>query len=503
MANIQTRGTKLALVVETTEGTPVAPTVGTAFVPMQSDLSITPAFETQENDEMKGSLGKGKPIAGLENPTASMSLYLKHSGVEGQAPNYGSTLLKGIFGAEDDAGVEHDTVASSTVSLIKVDSAEGATYMRGQALMIKDPTNGYSIRPVHSISADDLVPGFDLLAAPASGVNLGQAITYYPVDSGHHTLSLWRYLGNSGAIDLVAGCRVTDLSINFESGQQINASYTLAGTGYYANPITIASDSKYIDFDVDGTTEVSAVLSEKTYKDSHDLAAAVSTAMSGLVADEITCTYSDTTGKFAITTDGTTLNLLWSTGTNAANSAGTKLGFTVSADDTGATTYTADNEQSYAVPASPAFDNVDSLIAKNLTVLMGDSSDNACFKAQSVSLTLGVPVAPILSMCSESGKSGSIATERTATLDVVGYLEKHDLDKFRRFRSNADTRFMLAFGEKSGGNWVAGKCACLYLPSTTITSYEVADSGGLYALNMSLAAYVDADGNGEVYLSFV
>jgi len=55
-----------------------------------------------------------------------------------------------------------------------------------------------------------------------------------------------------------------------------------------------------------------------------------------------TVTYRHDTQKFTIACDET-FSLLWNTGDNAAKTAGTLLGFTVTADDESAATYTADN----------------------------------------------------------------------------------------------------------------------------------------------------------------
>lgn len=497
---INYRATVVAIKKESSEGTPVLPDGATNFIPIQDDFALTPSFDTLENSELKNSLGPAKPLLGLENPSATFSLYLKNSGTAGTAPNYGP-LLESIFGSVDDAGVEHNTVAASTVSVVKVDSGEGATYQKGQLLMIKDPVNGYSIRPVYSISTDDLTLAFNLANAPGTGVNLGEAVMYRPTTSGHPTISLWQYLGNGGAIQGLAGGRVSEASIEFPAGEYINVSYTIAGTKYYFNPIEITSSNKYLDFD-DGS-EKNAVIAEKVYTDPHELAAALQTAADGLSSDTITVVYNNATGTFTIASDGSSLDLLWNTGTNTANTIGTTLGFLVAADDTGALTYTSDAAVSFAAPYTPTFDSADPLVAKNNLVLLGDATDNVCFAASTVSVSVSNEIAPILSICSESGKSGSVVSSRAATISVTALLEQYDADKFRRFRENDETRFMYAFGEKSGGNWVPGKCGAVYTPTATITSFDLADEEGLVVLTMELAAFVNDSGDPEILLGFV
>ena len=82
-------------------------------------------------------------------------------------------------------------------------------------------------------------------------------------------------------------------------------------------------------------------------------------------------------------------------------------------------------------------------------------------------------------------------------------LEKYDAKQFERFRSNSEIKFQYSFGEKSGGNWAAGKAGCLYVPTATITSFSVSDADGLAQLDLELTAFVNAEGAGEVYVAFV
>jgi hypothetical protein len=111
----QNRNTVVAIVPEVTEGTPVAPSSASQYTAIQDDFEMSPNVATLENAELKSSIGKGKPILGIESPTASFSHYLRHSGVEGQAPDF-KELLEAAFGSEVDASTEYATTSSSTTS---------------------------------------------------------------------------------------------------------------------------------------------------------------------------------------------------------------------------------------------------------------------------------------------------------------------------------------------------------------------------------------------------
>ena len=505
MANVSVRPSSFAVKAETTEGTLNLPTASSDFVALQDDLSLTPAFDTLENAELKSSLGASAPIQGAENPTASFSHYLRHSGTEGSAPNYGM-ILKTAFGNEDDAGVEHNTIAASTTTVVKVDTGEGATYLRGQGLLVKHASNAYEIRCVDSVSSDDLTVSFALNNAPGTGVDLGEAITYYPANSGHQTVSLAHYLGNSGAIQAIAGARVDNATFTFPAGQLINANYSFAGLEYFFNPIEITATDTKLDFTDDGGT-FAATITAQVYKDPHELASALQTAMNAVASETMTVTYSDTDGKYDITnTSGSTLSLLWNTGANAANTVGDKIGFSTAANDTGATTYEGDNAITLSTPATPSFDSSDPLSAKANELFIGDQADNACVSANNVEVSIDLPTQLIDDICADSGRSGSIVGSRAVTISVTGAYSQYDVDKFKRFRANDTTRFQYNFGTKSGGNWVAGKCGALYAPNCKISEFEVVPNGDIFDVSMTLTAFVGTGNslsNDEIFLTFL
>lgn len=503
MTSISTRSSLLSIMEESTEGTPVVPASASSYIAQQEGFTMSPSTNLLTTTELKGSIGASKAILGSEAPNASLSHYIRGSGTAGTAPNYG-LLLKSAFGSVVAASTEYDTASSSTTSVIKMPSGEGVNFQRGQALLIKDPTNGYRIRAIDSVATDDLNIGFEVPTAPGSGVNLGKAVLYKPANEGHPTLTVWNYVGNGGAIQMMAGARVTDITINISAGELINGDFSLEGIGYYFNPINILSADRYLDFtDDDGTW--AAVVTAKMYKDPHELAAALQTAMAAANPLQTpTVTYSDTTGKFTIKTSGTVLSLLWNSGSNTSNTIGDKIGFAVAADDTGtaATTgYTSDNAISYAAAHTPSYDSADPIAAKNNEVMLGDAEDYLCFEASSVSVSIGTPKSDISSVCAESGLSGSIVSQRTVTVSVTALLNKYDVDKYRRYRANDNCKFQYSFGEKSGGNWVAGKCGCVYMPTATVSSYNVTDQDGLATLELELTGYVNSSGEGEIYIN--
>lgn len=503
---LSNKSSVLAIMTETTEGTPVIPSGATDYTAMQDAFSIDPAFEQLQNNELRNSIGSPQPILGLENPQMSMSHYLRHSGTEGTAPDY-NLLLKAVFGSEAVEGTQRVLTSGSSTTVLNGASGVGAYFERGKAVLIKDGTNGYSIRPVHSVSTDALTLGFMVSNAPATGVGLGKAVFYKPAESGHPTLSLWCYRSsgssNGGAIELIAGARVSQMSISAEAGQFINAAFTMQGTGYYYNPIDITSSTEVLDFLDDSDTRAASV-SVKTYKDPHELADAIASSMNSLgSANTFTCTYSNSTGKFTITSNGSTLTLKWNTGTNTASSIASKIGFSTAADSSSALTYTSATAQNWASPYTPTLDSASPNVAKDNEVFLGDATDNVQFTASKIQIDMNDDRFQIKDVTAVSGVSGSLITKRTTTVKLTALVVQHDAEKFRRMRNNTNVRFMYNFGVKSGNNWVAGKCGCFYIPTAVITDMNLVDDNGLLTLELELQAYVDSSSNGEVYLTFL
>ena len=85
MATISSRNSVLGVVTEVTQNLLRVPQAATDYVPLQEDFSIEPNYDQIENLEIKASIGRAASIQGGENPTASLSFYLKGSGTEGGA----------------------------------------------------------------------------------------------------------------------------------------------------------------------------------------------------------------------------------------------------------------------------------------------------------------------------------------------------------------------------------------------------------------------------------
>lgn len=515
---MNTRNTRWAVVKETTEGTPVSPTSANEYVALQDGaFELQGEFETIESAEIKASIGAAKSIRGFENPSATYSHYLKHSGVEAQKPEY-DYFLESLLGSVHSRSTERDTIAGSTAGTasvrgtLVVNTGEGAEFTRGHIVLIKNSTNGYSVRFVYSVSSDTLSINFNLANAPGVGVNLGKGITFIPANSGHPSLSIWDYRGNA-LTQMAAGMQCTQMSISATAGELINAEYTLGGLKIHQYPLEVVASNKFLDVtDDSGTFFISA--SEKIYRSPHELAGEIESKLNGAGRTNVfVVAYLDASGKFKITSNGTVLSLLWKTGTHGSDNTdthiGTLLGYDDTANDTGAggaTGYTSDSPIASSSSQTPSLDSSSPIVAKNIQLIVGNFDQTSCVDegVQSFEATITTDKPKTPNFCAESGQDGSVASGRKVEGKIVITMPQYEALKFNDFVNNNTRALQFTFGEKdSAGNWQAGKTGALYCSDLVYTSHLIGDANGIVTLELDFSGHVDSSGNGEVYIGYV
>jgi len=494
------RATIFAIKEEPVIGEYQSPDAGDQFVPLRPGNTLNFTAESLDSDELLNDIGAAKSFVGKESSEGSHSAYLRHSGVEGQAPQLG-VMYESVMGDKATNPTEYPTVSGSTTSTIKV--ADGSLFYPGQSLLIKNGS-GYSIRNVKSISGDDLTLNFALTVAPVATINLGKCILYAPVANGHPTFSTTKYLGGGFAKEVSAGNTVTEASITADANGFGEVSFSFEGTKYYYNPMEITASAKFLDV-TDDTGTFAVSVAEGIYATPIDLAAAIQTALEAANAETYSVVYNNSTGKFVITSPtNTILSLLFNTGANTANSIATKIGFTTAADKTGAggvVGYTSDNAQVYTSGLTPSYDTADAIIIKGSELFIGTQTDNACICAQSVSLTISKTVEDVDCICETSGVLEKVPTARAATMSVTAVLKQYDVGLLDALLKNTGISAMFNAGPKSGGNWVAGKCFNTYLRNATVSSYKTSGDSFLQ-VEIELKGYVTSSSK-DVYVNFI
>jgi hypothetical protein len=485
------RAGTLALVEETSG--PKAPTAGTDFTAIQSDITMSPGLETLSNEELKNSIIPGKSIIGRESPTFSLSHYFR-AGENSNLPDY-NQLMKSAFGSVNEVASETDI--ASVVDAITFDLTDGTGYQKGDTLLVQDSVIGFELRPIAAISGNTVTLAFALSAAPQVGSLVGKPRTYNAVNDSNliPTFSAWYYLPDT--IELISGCRIEGVDINFSAGELINASFSGSGLGFYFDPLVIEATNKFIDVDV-SASEYAASIPEGTYKDPHQVAEAIENALNANGSGVLfVVTYNDD-GKYTITGDAA-FTLLATTGASG-NSLLPTIGFTVDAGPS--TSETSDSDISLDSGFTPVYDDADPIAAKGHVLLIGNATDNICVNASTVDFSLANTKADYLDICAESGVGGSGFNSREATVSVSSYLKGYEAKYFKAMRTGQTVSMFYGAGEKSGGQFVKNKCASVYLSHATITSLEIADQDGVAQLNMELAAYAPEDSTQPVFAGF-
>lgn len=503
-----TRSSVFAFVKETVEGTPKLP-ITTEFSVVREGASFAGAVNSVTSNELRNSIGASKAFVTSQAPTASVPKFLKPSGTEGTAPDYG-ILIEACLGAVSVAGTEFLTNAASTAgtsaarAILKTTTAS-TNYQKGQAVLIKDAVNGYAVRNVYSgATATDLPLSFNLGVAPAAGVGLGKAVLYLPSTS-QPTFTSHMYQASSASAlhQMIAGCRTTAMNMEFKANELAGVSFEIGGVRYYVNPIEIVSASRYIDF-TDSVGTVSCQLEIKWYSTPIDLANEIATKMTAASAlsagNTITCTWDNTNGKFIIASNGSVLSLLWLTGTNTANSAKTVLGF-ANVNSTGALTYTSATAQSYSPTVTPAYDSQPPQVVRDNMLLLGTFSDYICLGGQSLSISIATPKTDVPNWCAETGIDESIILSREVTVSGTLKFKKNDVQRFYNLINNVETQLSFVHGRKSAGNWVPGTVVSVFCPTCSITSNTIADQDGYVVEQFEATAFV-GDLLEDVYINF-
>ncbi len=506
------KSSTLYIVDETTAGTPVDVSAGTSAFPLQPGYEAVPNITEIVSDELRASIGASASIPGIQEPTFSGDFYLRGSGTQGTAPRIGMIFETALGAPVVAQGTERTLTTGSTTTVINL-AAGGSDYALGKALLLKDGTNGYSIRNVYSVATNALTLAMSVPVAPLTGVTAGKHVFYAPagLTDSHPTRTIHLYRGAGGSHETIAGALVETLDFTVDTGELINMSTSWRGSSFYFNPIRIDSTNNKIDITDDTVTDDVGTIVSGLYANPHDLADAVTAALlSASPTATHVCTYNSlgaNKGRFTITAGtSATLSILWKTGVNGSDNTGfnigTTLGFSEAADDTGSTSYTSDNVQTYVSGVTPSYDSTDPMVAKYMEVLVGDqtSYESVCVNSMSVSINNEISNAECIS--AQSGVDSVFVSGRTVEISITATFSRHDADKFDRFLNSTDVRFCANFGPKSGGNWVAGKCFNLFSHSAKISAVQLdTGDGDLVTQVYTIKPYIDSAGNGEFYIN--
>lgn len=495
-----TRSSVLAIKKETETGKLVEP-AAEDFIPLREGFSFTFATEALESDELVNSIGRSKPQIGRETPTASLPVYLKGSGTEGEPPEYGLLIESGM-GSENIISTERSITAGTTKS-VTLATGEGINYQKGTALLIKDSVNGWSIRNVLTKSSDLLNLNFDLENAPAASVKLGKPIHYAPKTSGHPKFSAHLYQSSEDSLyhQAMAGGQVTSMPFDFPANDFASATFEFGGLGAFYNPVTIVSGRTAVEFN-DGAA-ITVNLDPGIYKTPQALARHVQLKMRASESSGTNCVveFVELEGKFRISGSSDTFTLDTDQASVDGGALGI-LGFTEDQTTTGNTSYTAANKFSFAPSVTPAYDSANKFVVKGAELFIGKANEILCRPATVANFTVSVPKTDVPSICEPSGFADSVINEREVVFTTTIVLAKYESSFFDRFVNNEDFQVMFNIGLKEGGNWKPGNCMNIFLPQANVTALPIEDSDGYQVMNLEATASAST-GQEDCHINFL
>lgn len=511
-----TRSSVAAFEEETTEGV-LAAEEAADFVPLRDGFDMKPDFESLDSDEIINDIGATKSYQGKAIPKGTFPMYLRHSGTAGTAPEY-AVLIKSAMGTQTNNGTEYSVTAGSSAGTsaargsLEMAANDEDNFLDGQAVLIKDGVNGYSIRNVYDVNSagNQLDLNFNIATAPASGVALGKANHFSPASDDHVTFSAYHYGASSGSDykQAISGCRTTSINMDFPANGFATINFDIEGIEHYWNFMEVTSSNNKINFkEAGGGAELTATLDSEVYNSPLELAAEVASKMTAAstLSRTYTVSFNSSTGKFTISV-ATFLSILWKTGTNGSDNtdthAGTLLGYSDAADDTGAVTYDSDNAQTYSPSVTPTYDGQDNIVLKASELMIGGYADYTTRKVIKASCTIGTPKTDVPDLANARGIDSSLIASREAVFTCTILMLEHEAELYDRFLNNTTSSLMFNTGHKSAGNWVAGKCFNLYFPNCTLRKVSNIDNDGYRVFEIEAKAFVDSSQK-DVHINYI
>lgn len=236
--------TKVAVEIESTEGTHVDPTSGASFIqPLSDGLEIAPAKELLDRNNLNASIGKSTPRTGIQSVTGTIPVEMKAEGsTEGAEPEYGP-LLQGCLGTKrnqsasitmsdaDDAG---GNPYSDTI--IRLADADANKINVGDTIVTKRAA-AFHTSPVKSVNntagqVEVELEVADPAGAYADGIEIAAFSTYFTANSGHPSLSITKYVEDA-VRETATGSRCTSMALNnFTTGQLADLAFGFEGLSF-------------------------------------------------------------------------------------------------------------------------------------------------------------------------------------------------------------------------------------------------------------------------------
>lgn len=219
----------IAVEEESTEGTYVAPQAATSYIQAVNDgTALQTAREILERPVMGSYPGRPTPLMGVKQGTGNIVTEFRASGTEGAAPDFHSLLEGALGSSRTNTSQTSSTSHTSTV----INFADASSFNVGDIVMVEE-SGAFELRPIVSTTGTSITLAFALTnGAPSDSVEVSAYSTYLTAATGHPSLSVSNYIGNTKRKALY-GARVSSMSLeNYAAGQLATLNFALQGINH-------------------------------------------------------------------------------------------------------------------------------------------------------------------------------------------------------------------------------------------------------------------------------
>lgn len=223
----------LGLVPEATEGTynPVSAGDGSEYIQVLSEgVELNKSREELSRDLLTDTVEQESSRVGMSEVQGTIPVELAASAAaEGDAPQSLDVLLRSLLGGKRQITADQTSGASHTTTTINF--SDTSAFSVNDCVLIKDTTNGYSIRPISAITTNTSITlAIALDNAPPDSTVVAQVTTYYHDTSNAITFSAEHNLGSQAIQQQVAGLRAASMSVeNWSVGQIPTCNFSVQG----------------------------------------------------------------------------------------------------------------------------------------------------------------------------------------------------------------------------------------------------------------------------------
>lgn len=216
----------VALKVESTEGTYVAPGASTDYIQCTAEgTEINLTREELARNTLSSSTEQEASRVGISDVSASIGVELGANSTAGAAPQRLDLLMRSLLGGKRTNTLE--TTTTSNTSTVLNFTSHGI--LAGDICLIKE-AGAFELRPVASVTSTTVTLAFALSnGAPSDGVEVEAFTTYYSDTSSSVSLSCEHAVGNT-LLQKAAGLRAASMSVEgWSAGQLPMANFELGG----------------------------------------------------------------------------------------------------------------------------------------------------------------------------------------------------------------------------------------------------------------------------------